>query len=298
MIDPNFHQLRIFYTVAKAGSFSRASEELFISQPAVSIQVKALETTFGEPLIERSSRGLRLTEAGAAVFDHAQRIFNISDSMVEAVEDIKGLRGGRLTIVSSTTPGDYLLPELIGRFKELYPMVNVELHITNTPGILRRLLQHEIDLGFVGDPVEHEDLEVAPFRRDEIVVFAQPDHPYVLADAVQASDLRNAAFIMREPGSATRKWAEESLRSHGIEVEVAMELGGNEAVKRAVAAGLGLGMLSRYALDAELASGSLAIANVPDLERERWLYLARHRQAHLTRAQQAFMGLALEGAPA
>ena len=297
MAYPNFHQLRIFYTVARKGSFSRAGEELFISQPAVSVQVKALEESFGLPLIDRSGRALHLTEAGRVVFDHAQRLFNTSDDMLEAIEDIKGLKAGRLTIASSTTPGDYLLPELIGQFKGRYPQVDVALHITNTPGVVGRLLQHEIDLGFVGDPLDHEELNVLPFRRDEIVVFARPDHPSARSSGVSAAELAGAGFVLREMGSATRKRAEEGLRDLGVSYNVVMELGSNEAVKRAVAAGLGLGMLSRFALDAEVASGAVSIVNVPALQCQRWLYLAHNRRAHLTRAQQAFMAFALESAP-
>ena len=290
----NFHQLRIFYTVASAGSFSKASEELFISQPAVSVQVKSLEEFFGIPLIDRSGRALRLTDAGRVVFDHAQRLFNTSEAMVAAVEELKGLQAGRLTIASSTTPGDYLLPELIGQFKGHYPQVEVALHITNTPGIVRRLLQHETDLGFVGDPLDHDELKVLPFRRDEIVVFARPSHRLARAARVRPEDIHGEEFVLREMGSATRKWAEEGLRGVGASYKVVMELGSNEAVKRAVAAGLGLGMLSRYALDMEVASGALCILNIHGLRSHRWLYLAHNRRAHLTRVQEAFIQFALQ----
>ena len=296
MNNPNFHQLRIFRAVARTGSFSRASKELFISQPAVSVQVKALEEFFGAPLIDRSGRGLRLTEVGQVVLEHAERIFNISDGMMEAVQDVKGLRAGRLSIASSTTPGDYLLPALIGEFKRRHPHVEVELRITNTPGIVRQLLQHETDLGFVGDPLEHDELEVLPFRRDEIVLFARADHPLVCGPEASLDELGREGLVLREPGSATRKWAEEGLKGLGLHYKVVMELGSNEAVKRAVAAGLGLGMLSRYALDVELASGALCVASVPGLSCQRWLYVAHNRRAHLTRAQRAFMDMALQGA--
>ena len=297
MMDLNYHHLRIFYAVAMAGSFTRASEELYISQPAVSVQVKALEEFFGIPLIDRSGRAIGLTNAGEVVFDHAQRLFNTADAMVKAVEELKGLKAGQLAIASSTTPGDYLLPALIGRFKGLYPGVEVALEITNTPGVLRRLLQNEIDLGFVGDPLDHRELDLLRFRRDEIVVFARPDHPLVGPDVAPAASLRDKVFVLREAGSATRKWAEEGLRELGVSYKVAMELGSNEAVKRAVAAGLGLGMLSRYALDIEVASDALSVVNIQGLQSQRWLYLAYNRRAHLTRAQQAFIQLALEDAP-
>ena len=289
----NFHQLRIFYTVAGLGSFSKASEQMFISQPAVSVQVKSLEDALGTSLFERSGRTIRLTDPGEVVFDYARRIFNLTDGMLNALRDISGLKTGRLVIGASTTPGDYLLPEIIGQFKQRYPGIEIELKTANSARIVSQLLQHEIALGFIGEPVERDELELVPFRKDEIVLFTPPDHDYAQVRVIASERLEKEQLILREKGSATRRWAEESLRALDISYSVAMELGSNEAVKNAVAAGLGVGILSRCAVQREITSGLLSLASVGGLRIERWLYLAFDRQAHQTSAEKAFIEMAL-----
>ena len=292
MDELNYHQLRIFCAVARLAGFTKASEALYISQPAVSAQVKALERAVGAPLVEREGRNIRLTEAGRLVYEHGQQIFAIGNSLGRAVDALLGLEAGRLAIAASTTPGDYLLPPIIGAFKERHPKVEVELRIANTQAIIRSLAQREVDLGFIGDPVEHPDLSLLQFRLDEIALFVDPKHPWARRKAIGAKDLAGSRVILREPGSATRKWSEESLRSLGVHYTVAMELGSNEAVKRAVMAGLGVGMLSRFALDLEVATGALRPVPVKGFKPQRWLYVAHNRHARFTPAQQAFLSLA------
>lgn len=196
MRDINFHQLRIFYTVANLGSFSKASEQMFISQPAVSVQVKSLEESLGASLFERSGRTIKLTQLGEVAFDYARRIFNLTDGMLNALEDTKELRSGRLVIGASTTPGDYLLPEIIGQFKQRYPGIGVELKTANTARIVSLLLQHEIALGFIGEQVEREELELVPFRKDEIVLFTRPDHEYALGGVIPPDRLEKEELIL------------------------------------------------------------------------------------------------------
>ncbi len=290
------HPLRLFCAVARLGSFTKASRELYISQPAVSAQVRHLEQAIGAPLLERVGRSVRLTQAGEVVYEHGRQIFALQEALVRNVQDLLSLQTGRLILASSTTPGDYLLPGLIGQFKARHPKIDVELRIANTPVIVRQLVQREVDLGFVGDSVEHEELTALPFRPDDIVAFVRPDHAYARRKAVRTLGLAGQAFVLREPGSATRKWAEESLRALGIRYSVAMELGSNEAVKRAVLAGLGIGMLSRYALETELAMGVLRVLPVRGLRSRRWLYLVHNRRSRLTSVQQAFIELAQEQA--
>jgi len=205
MSEPNFHQLRIFYTVAAMGNFSRASEELSISQPPVSVQVKFLEEYFGPPLLNRAGRELHLTEAGRLVFKNAQRIFRISEAMIASVDELKGLQAGHLSIAASTTPWDCLLPELIGRFKSKYSKVDVGLRFSNTPAVVQHLLQHEVDLGYVGDPLDIDDLDVVPFHENEIVIFAKPDHSSKSSKNITLKDMENEGRVLREPASATRK---------------------------------------------------------------------------------------------
>ncbi|MBI3743988.1 MAG: LysR family transcriptional regulator [Chloroflexi bacterium] len=282
--------------MARLGGFTKASESLYISQPAVSAQVKALERAVGAPLVEREGRNIRLTEVGRFVYEHGQQIFAIGDSLGRGVDALLGLETGRLAIAASTTPGDYLLPPIIGAFKERHPKVEVELRIANTQVIIRSLAQREVDLGFIGDPVKHPDLTLLQFRLDEIALFVDPKHPWARRKNIGAKDLAGAHFVVREPGSATRKWSEESLRSLGVRYTVAMELGSNEAVKRAVMAGLGVGLLSRFALDLEVATGAIRSIPVRGFKSQRWLYVVHNRHAHFTPTQQAFLSLAGQSA--
>ncbi len=291
MQDLNMHQLRIFCAVARLGSFTRAGEELYISQPAVSAQVLALEQAVGTPLLHRLGRQIVLTEVGKVAYEYATRIFSLTKELGQAVDDLKGLQAGTLLIGASATPGGYLLPQVMGAFKERYPHVRLELSISNPAGIVQQVLRHELDLGFVGDPVSDLSLEASPYKPDELVIFASPQHRFASTHRIPMAELEKEQFVMRAGGQATRKWAEQSLREAGVQVQVAMELGNNEAVKRAVAAGLGIGMVSRYALDFELQAVALVIADVVGLECRRMLYIIRHKDKRLTMAHRAFLEL-------
>ena len=292
MTDLNFHHLAIFYTVARLGSFSKASEEMYISQPSVSLQIRELERYYGAPLFHRQSRKIRLTDVGEVVFGYAQRIFNAAQEMGRSVESLKELMMGRLALGASSTPGEYLLPVLLGRYKQRYPEVEVDLRISNTASVAKEVLAYEIDLGLVGDRVEENSLVCQSFYTDQLVVFVWPQHPFAPLGKVGVEALADQAFIMREPGSATRRIAEARLAELGVHVRVAMQLGSNEAVKRAVAAGLGIGILSRLALEVEASAGYLTPVEVEGLECHRDFYLLYHPNRYLSRTQRAFMELA------
>ena len=298
MDEPNFHQLRLFLEVARRGSFSRAAEALTISQPAVSAQVALLERRYGQALVERLPRGLRLTEAGVVMVEYAERIFGLAEEMVVVLDDLRGLRRGHLTVGASSTIGEYVLPPLIGRFKALHPDVAVAVRVANTERILAEVRSRQLDLGFVGGPPTGDALIAVAFDRDEIVPLASPDHPLAGRGEVGLGDLAAAALVAREPGSATRATAEASLRAAGLAPRLAMELGSNEAVKRAVRAGLGVGLLSRRAADSELAAGHLVVLDVPTWHCHRALYAVHRRDRRLTAAELAFLELARESSTA
>ena len=214
----NFHQLHIFYTVARRRSFSRAAEALEISQPAVSIQVQELENTMGATLFHRRSRGLQLTEVGETVYSYAHRIFSLSSEMRDTVLDIQGLRTGHLTLGASTTPGEYILPVAIGRFRQQHPGVQVELKISNTRSIVNQILQRELDLGMIGSHLDAEggDLETSTYAMDEIVLVTSPAHPLAKRKGVSLEEVMEQGLVVREEGSATRKTAEECFGHLGI----------------------------------------------------------------------------------
>ena len=286
----NFHQLRIFYTVARQGGFSRAAKALEISQPAVSIQVQDLEKTLGVPLFHRRSKGLQLTEIGETVYGYVHRIFGLTTELGEAVQDIRGLKAGHLTIGASTTPGEYILPVAVGRFRRRYPDIEVELKISNTRSIVSQIHQRELDIGMIGSALEGDDaLETSTYVMDEIVLVAAPDHPLAVERSANLQDVMKAGLVIREVGSATRQAAEECFAHLGITPKVAMELGSNQAVKLAAESGVGVGVVSRFGIGAEVKAGLLKVLQVTDWECIRPLTLVYLKEKRLSPAQNAFL---------
>jgi DNA-binding transcriptional LysR family regulator len=294
MSDVNLHQLAVLCAVARHGSFTRAAEALYIGQPAVSQHVAALERSLGAPLVYRAGRGVRLTEAGRLAVDYGERVLRLCEQLRAGVDGLKGLMRGRLVVGAGQTPGDYLLPRVLGEFRRRHPGVSVELEIAGTARVVEWLVRHVYDLGFLGDLVEHKDLEVAPFAEDRVVLFVAAEHRLARAGPVELDAALAAGLIEREPGSATRATGERALRAAGVEPTPTMELGSNESVKQAVLAGLGVGMLSAYAVELERAVGRLVVLDAPAFDGRRMLYVAHHRAKPLSRAQEAFVALAHE----
>ena len=293
----NFHRLFIFHTVAQFGSFTRAAGALNISQPAVSIQVRELERSLDTTLLSRMRTGVVLTDTGEVVFEYTTRIFSLAEEMTFAVQDIAGLRAGRLTIGSSSTPGEYILPLAIGIFRQQYPQVEVSLSIFNTQTVIEKILSRDIDVGMAGAPVESQGLISFPYVTDEIVIVASATHRLVRKQRIALSDISDEAVIMREPGSATRQAAEDSLAELGVRVSVVMELGSNEAVKRAVAVGLGLGMLSKFSVSPDVAAGYLKVLRVDGWNCKRLLTVFYRDDSNITTVQRAFLNMLKEERP-
>ena len=289
----NFHQLRIFYNVARSKSFSRAADQLNISQPAVSIQIKELEKSMGADLFHRRSRGLQLTEVGETVYSYAHRIFALSSELREAVQDLQGLRTGHLTLGASTTPGEYILPVAIGRFRRQHPGIQVELKISNTRSIVTHLLQRELDLGMIGSRLEEgsAELEMSTYVMDEIVLVTGAANPLAGRRNLSLEDVMHEGLVVREEGSATRKTAEECFAHLGIQPIIAMELGSNQAVKLAAEAGVGVGLISRFGIGAEVKAGLLRVLDVQGWRCTRPLTLVYLKGKRLSPAQREFLHL-------
>ena len=292
-IELNFHQLRIFYTVARCKSFSRAAESLDISQPAVSIQVQELEKALGIDLLHRRARGLPLTDMGETVYSYAHRIFSLSSEMDEAIQDLKGLKTGHLTLGASTTPGEYILPVAIGRFRQRHPDIKVQVKISNTRTIVNQILQRELDLGMIGSRPEDggEELEMSTYVMDEIVLITGPDHPLAKQRRVTLEDVMNEGLVTREEGSATRQTSEECFAQLGVQPRVSIELGSNQTVKLAAQAGMGVGIVSRYGIGAEVKAGLLQVLEVEGWSCTRPLSVVYLKERRLSPAQREFLQL-------
>ena len=286
----NFHWLAIFRSVARSGGVTAAAAALAISQPSVSAQVRSLERALGLTLVERVGRRVRLTDHGTRMLAYADRIFTLADDLQREATDLRAGTAGRLVIGASTTVGDYVLPAVLGRFRQAWPAVEILAQVGNSAMVEARLLAGEWDLGLVGEPLDHPTIVATTFASDSIVLVASPEHR-LAGRRVEPSDLRGEGLVSREPGSATRKATERTLEAGGVAPRVVMELGSNDAVKRAVAAGLGLGALSTRAVAPELQAGWLVLLDAPWFRCERPLVLLQHRDRLLSRAEQAFIAL-------
>lgn len=280
----NFHRLKVFYTVAQQGSFSRAAEKLYTSQPNVSKHVSQLEMELGTLLFHRLGSGIELTEAGRAVYRYAQQVLDLTAEMRRTLAELQGLERGSLRLGASSTPGIYLLPELVAAFGRRYPGLEVSLFINNSKWVANEVLAGKVDLGFVGGFVEAAGLQVQPFVRDQVVLIAPPGHR--LAGPVA---LAGETFVVREPGSGTGQAMAVALKSLGIRPQRTLEMVSCEAVKRAVAAGLGLSFVSRYAIELELAQQVLTILPGPGLTLSRQLHVVSRKEARLSPATLAFL---------
>jgi len=290
----DLHQLRGFMAVARHSSFSRASEELYRTQPAISKQIRALEEALETKLFHRLGRKIQLTDAGEILYRYAHRVFQVLDEARETVSELKGLQKGHLRISAASTIGTYMLPRALGRFKRRYPGIDISLAITNKAHVLEQVLEHEADLGFVGPPVQPKELQREEYLLDELVLIVDPNHPLAHEEFVSIDQLKEEVYILREPGSGTREIMEEELTRKGIVLRKAMELGSTEAIKQAVAANLGVSIVSRYAITLEVVMGRLCAAHIKDLNLRRQLYAVSLKDRTLPLAAAAFLELLQE----
>jgi DNA-binding transcriptional LysR family regulator len=267
----NLHHLRVFAAVAEQRGFSRAATALRISQPAVSKAVRQLERRIGVPLLERAGRASRLTAAGEQLAARARELFAVETAAEEELRALRGLEAGSLRVGASTTVATYLLPAILARFQDAHPAIALRVVSANTRAITRALLERRLDVALVEGPVEHPRISARRWRSDELVLIAPPDHCLASRRRVDVHELAAERFVVREPGSGTREVAERALAKSGVRAAVGLQLGSTEAVKQAVAAGLGLAIVSRYAAEDQLALGSVALVRLRGVELERTL---------------------------
>jgi DNA-binding transcriptional LysR family regulator len=287
-----FHQLRIFLAVAKLRSFTNAAYELHLSQPDVSLHIRELEEEIGLNLFERLGKKVHLTQAGEVLKEQANRIFAQLRETEQSLAQLKGLMQGSLPVGASTTIGMYLLPQALTDFRRRFPGIKVNLKIANTEEIERLVRGMEVDVGFTGGVLTpSKELKVEPYLEDELVLILSPKHPLARRKKIQVSDLDKQTFILREAGSATRQVSEQGLRNQKIEIKVGMELASTEAIKWAVAKGLGVSVVSKHAVWKETKDGLLTMRRIHGLSLRRPLFIVTHSQRLLPPAARAFLDL-------
>ena len=289
-------QLAAFCAVVEKSSFSQAAEKLGVTQPAVSLQVRALEERLGQTLLDRSGRRVEPTEAGLRLYRSAQRMLALEEQLYDEVADESGGLQGTLAIGASTGPGAHLVPLLLCEFQRAHPELHVALSIWDTHTVSEKVAQRELELGVVGALRRNRSLEFEPLVRDEIVLAVPPGHR-AAGGTVSVDELREETVIAMQEGAGVRQVVDEELRRAGLrvrELEPRLELGLQESVKSAVAAGFGVTFISRTAIEGELAAGTLAMARVESLDPARQIYLVRAKGRPPTRAAAAFLEFARE----
>jgi DNA-binding transcriptional LysR family regulator len=288
-------QLAAFCAVVERKSFSQAAERLGVTQPAVSLQVRSLEKRLGRKLLDRSGRRVEPTEAGLALYRGAQRMLALEGQLIEeldAGED--GELGGTLEVGASTGPGSTVVPVLLCEFQRENPGVAVSLSISDTQSVVDRVAERELELGVVGAARRHRGVVFEPFFRDEVVLACPPGHRFA-GRSVSLEELREEPLIVMQEGAGVRQVIEDELRRAGTRLrdfEPRLELGLQESVKSAVAAGHGVTFISRTAIEADLAAGTLVTARVTGLEPSREISLVRSAGRSPTRAAEAFLEFA------
>lgn len=300
MIRYTLRQLQVFRAVASHASYTRAAEELHLTQPAVFAQVKQLEDALGLPLLDRIGKRLFLTEAGRAVVETARETLEGVERLDMHLADLQGLRRGRLRIAIVSTV-QYFLPRLLGTFCTENPGIEIALTVTNRETVIARLAANEDDLCILGQPPAGLDVVATPFARNPITLLARGDHPLAGQPALPFARLAAEPFILREQGSGTRAAAERYFADCGLRPRVRMELGSNEAIKEAVVAGLGLAILSQDTIAEDVATGRLVALDVQGFPLMRVWNVAYPRGKHLSVAASAFLTHLIDqtrGAPA
>jgi DNA-binding transcriptional LysR family regulator len=280
--------MEIFSAIARLKSFTRAAEELHLTQPTVSMQMKKLEDTVGLPLVEQIGKRIFLTDAGNALYETCREIFNSLDCFEMLTADMKGLKQGHLRVAVVTT-AKYFAPRLLGPFCQKYPGVEISLKVTNRERVLERIADNLDDLYIMGQPPNGVDLHSEPFLSNPLVALSSRDHPLAGKRRISLKRFLEEPFILREPGSGTRIAMQRLLEKHHLKPRIRMELGSNEAIKQAIAGGLGVSVLSKHTLALAGHMSDLAILDVEGFPIMRQWHVAHSKDKRLSIIAETFL---------
>jgi DNA-binding transcriptional LysR family regulator len=294
-MNVTFRQLKVFESVARQLSYTQAANELHLTQPAVSMQIKQLEDATGIALFEQLGKKIYLTPAGQEMYHYCRGIEQQMKELENVLEDIKGVKRGHLAISVAST-ANYFATRLLAAFAKEHAGISFSLDVTNRATLLRQLANNEKDLVIMGQPPEALDLVTEAFMENPLVVIAPPDHGLARQPNLNIAQLKNETFVVRESGSGTRIAMERFFSEQGVQLHTGMEMTSNEAIKQAVEAGLGLGIVSIHTLPLELETQRLVILKVKDFPILRHWYVVHRRGKRLSPVAQAFRQFVLERA--
>ena len=290
-------QLQVFEAIVRHGNFTRASEELFLTQPTVSMQVKKLADAMGLPLFEHVGRGVKPTQAALELYEACRDIFETLASLEMKIADIKGIKRGRLRLCVVTT-AKYIAPELLGEFSQIHQGIEVSLKVTNRDRVLDRMQANEDDLYIMGQaPTDELQVEAYAFAPNPLVIMAPRNHPLVGKKRIPLSTIADEPMILREPGSGIRDATLRLFAAEGLRPRVRMELGSNEAIKHAIVGGLGLSILSLHTLTLEGSDGPVAVLDVEGFPIQRQWFMVHPKGKELSLVARAFLEYAIASEP-
>ena len=283
-------QLQCFSAVARNLSYTKAAEELHLTQPAVSMQIRQLEQEAGLPLTEQFGKRIHLTEAGEEVYRYARSILLQVEEMDNVLDRLKGFAGGRLRIAAISS-ANYFVPRLLGTFQQRFPDVSVSMHVTNQKAVLQQVVDNEVDMAIMGQPPKDPQIEAIAFMENPLIIVASPDHRLAKRKRIQLKELEKEPFLIREEGSGTRGAMERFFRQQKLKLKTGMGMGSLSSIKQGVQANLGLGLLPRDAVLIELRLGLLVELKVKGLPIRRHWYVVLHKGKRLSVAADEFRSL-------
>ncbi|KAF0123659.1 MAG: LysR family transcriptional regulator [bacterium] len=293
----DLRQLEIFCKVVELGSFSKTGEAIYLSQPTISEHIKSLEDHLGARLLDRMGREVIPTKAGEILYRYAKKILELRVEAKQVIENFSGKMAGEITIGGSNIPGEYVLPHLLGKFKDHYPNISICLRIGDTKEIIDQVLNNRIEMGIVGAKIQDRRLQYSEFIKDELILVVPPSHPWKPRTSIKPEELKDQPFISRERGSGTRITMEKALHDIGINLntlKVIAEMGSTEAIRQGIKAGLGVSILSKRAVEDELRFGVLREVNIQGLELIRHFYIVFYKGRTKSPLIETFLGFLME----
>lgn len=287
MLPISLRQLQVFECVARHLNHSRAATELYLSQPAVSMQIKQAESVIGLPLFEHVGKKLFLTGAGQELLHYSRTILQLVNEMESVFGEMKGLERGHLNI-SVVSTANYFMPQLLAKFIQIHPKIQVSLSVANRDAVIKLLSDNIADLAIMGQPPEGADMLIEPFMQNPLVVIAAPTHSLAGKKDIQPYQLAKETFLLREQGSGTRGVVERFFSSHKLALPVHMSMDTNEAIKQSVQAGMGIGIISRHGIELELETKRLVILDVKHFPIIRHWYIVRRKNKRPSNAAVEF----------
>ena len=287
MLPISLRQLQVFESVARNMSHSRAAAELYLSQPAVSMQIKQAESAVGLPLFEQVGKKLHLTAAGTELLHYARSMLQLMQEMESVFDEIKGLERGHLNI-SVVSTANYFMPQLLAKFIQAHPKIHVSLSVANRDAVLKQLTENIADFAIMGQPPEGTEMRAEIFMENPLVVIAAPTHPLAHSKKIQPRQLVSETFLLREQGSGTRGVVERFFASHKLALPIHMEMDTNEAIKQSVQAGIGIGIISSHGIELELETKRLVILDVDRFPIVRHWYIVHRKDKRPSTAAHEF----------